>query len=433
MPAPRKIAGDILKQLLAGGNAGDEVHRLAPRPPDKDPLPPHVPHGNDHTATGLEKRRAFLKEQGLRIDNLSGLIPDPAPESLAGHVENFVGYAKVPVGVIGPLRVNGAHAHGDFFVPLATSEGALVASYNRGAYVISQSGGAAAMCLTESVSRSPCFAFRSLADAGLFLAWALPRFESFQKIVATTSGHARLLDLRTVMLGKELYLILDFTTGDASGQNMVTLAADALARRLVAESPVKPEHWYVEGNLSGDKKATMLSFLFARGKKVVAEAVIRRDLLKKVIHVTVDEMLAGWQVSVLGGIQSGAIGAQGHFANALAALFIACGQDAACVAEASVGLTRMDKTADGDLYVSISLPNLIVGTVGGGTTLPGAREGLAMLGCAGEGGARKFAEICAATALAGEISLTGAIIAGEFSQAHARYGRKRKAEKPHAG
>jgi hydroxymethylglutaryl-CoA reductase (NADPH) len=231
------------------------------------------------------------------------------------------------------------------------------------------------------------------------------------------------------MLGKELYLILDFTTGDASGQNMVTLAADALARHLVAEAPVKPQHWYVEGNLSGDKKATMLSFLFARGKKVVAEAVIRRDLLKKVIHITVEEMLAGWQVSVLGGIQSGAIGAQGHFANALAALFIACGQDAACVAEASVGLTRMDATPEGDLYVSISLPNLIVGTVGGGTSLPGAQECLAMLGCTGEGSARKFAEICAVTALAGEISLTGAIIAGEFTQAHARYGRKRNPEK----
>jgi hydroxymethylglutaryl-CoA reductase (NADPH) len=133
-----------------------------------------------------------------------------------------------------------------------------------------------------------------------------------------------------------------------------------------------------------------------------------------------------WQVSILGGIQSGSIGAQGHFANALAALFIACGQDAACVSEASVGLTRMEVNDEGDLYVSASLPGLIVGTVGGGTHLPTARECLEMLGCYGDGNGRKFAEICAATALAGEISIIGALAAGEFGKAHENYGRKAK-------
>lgn len=430
MPTTGKTARNVLNKLLDGHSAETVARRLDPRPPQQEPLPPRIPSGNDHSAEGLRKRREFFKRRDIRISRVSGLEPDPPPESLAGNIENFIGYAKVPLGIIGPLRINGSYANGDFYVPMATTEGALVASYNRGAYVISQSGGASALCLTESVSRSPCFVFNNLADAGRFLAWILPRLESLQTVVATTSRHARLLDMRTVMLGRELYLIFDYTTGEAAGQNMVTLATDAICRHLADTAPVKPVRWVVEGNMSGEKKATMLSFLFTRGKKVVAEAVVRRDLLKKVIHVSVEDMVAGWQISMLGGVQSGGIGAQGHFANALAALFIACGQDVACVAEASVGLCRMDVTESGDLYVSVSLPNLIVGTVGGGTGLPTANECLDMMGCTGNDSARKYAEICAATALAGEISVTGAIVAGEFTRAHARYGRKRVSRDP---
>lgn len=425
MPAPRRIASNIRAQLLAGESEDELSRRVEPRLPEEAPLPPRVPAGNTQTAAGLARRREFLARQGLALDAVAGRGAEPAPEALAGNIENFVGFARVPIGVIGPLRVNGLHAHGDYYVPLATSEGALVASYNRGAYVLSESGGVSAMCLTESVSRSPCFVFRRMAEAVRFLSWVLERFDSFQEVVAATSRHCRLVDMRTALTGREAYVIFDYTTGDAAGQNMVTLATDALCRHLADAAPVKPVRWFVEGNLSGDKKATMLSFLFARGKKVVAEAVIRERVLRRAVHVTPEEMVRGWTISVMGGMQSGSIGSQGHFANALAALFIACGQDAACVAEAAVGMTRMDTTAEGDLYVSVSLPNLIVGTVGGGTALPVAQECLAMLGCRGEGGARAFAEICAATALAGEISLTGAIVAGEFTQAHARYGRKR--------
>ena len=209
---------------------------------------------------------------------------------------------------------------------------------------------------------------------------------------------------------------------------MVTIATDAICRHLVERAPVRPAHWYVEGNLSGDKKATMIAFTHARGKKVVAEATIPRRLLKRFAHTTPEDMKRYWEISVLGGVQSGSIGAQGHYANALAALFIACGQDAACVAEASVGVTRMDVTGDGELYISVSMPNLIVGTVGGGTRLPTAQECLTMIDCLGEGKARKFAEICAATTLAGEVSIIAALAAGDFAQAHASYGRSRKAQ-----
>jgi len=349
MPAPWTTASSILNRLLAGGTAEERRRQLAPRPPEIEPLPPRIPAGNDHTAGGLDKRRAMLAERGIRTDQLAGRGPEIAPEAMAGNIENHVGFARVPVGVIGPLRINGAHARGDFYVPMATTEGALVASYNRGAYVLSQSGGVAAICLTEAVCRSPCFIFESMSEAGAFLAWTLPQFETLAALASATSRHCRLEDIRTSLIGKDLYLGFDYETGDAAGQNMVTLATEAVCRHLVEHAPVKPVRWYVEGNLSGDKKATMLSYLFARGKKAVAEAVIRRDVLERFIHATPADLFAAWHTSVLGGMQSGSIGSQAHYANALAALFIACGQDAACGWEAPVGLTRLVVTNGGEL------------------------------------------------------------------------------------
>jgi len=388
--------------------------RLAARLPAAVPLPDRLPLCNDHTAAGLEKRQRFLKQLGISTGCLAGEAGRPTPGSLVNNIENLVGFAQVPVGVIGPLRINGIEAHGDFFVPMATSEGALVASYHRGAYVISHAGGAAAMCLTETISRAPCFVFKSTFEACSFLEFAMEESPGFQERIARTSGHCRFMELRSALAGRNLFLAFDYQTGDAAGQNMVTMATEVLCRHLVEKAPIKPAEWYIEGNMSGDKKATMLSFLSARGKKVIAEVVIPAALLKKTIHVTPLQMVRYGHAAMLGGTQSGSIGVQGHYANALAAMFIACGQDAACVAE------------PGDLYASVTLPNVIVGTVGGGTHLPTARECLAMLGCVGDGTARKFAEICAATVLAGEISIMGALASGEFARAHAKYARQRK-------
>jgi hydroxymethylglutaryl-CoA reductase (NADPH) len=424
MPVPKSTAAAILERLLAGRPAGERLKALLPLSPEKEPLPPPVPDGSDHSEDGLERRRAFLREQGIKLEHLiSGRTSIP-PESLASNIENLVGFAGLPVGVIGPLRLNGSEAHGDFYVPLATTEGALVASYHRGALVMSQAGGVSVLCTTESVSRAPCFVFESMHDAALFLAWVVPKYDSLQETVAKTSRHCRLIDVRTVLFGKELFLVFEYTTGDASGQNMVTLATDAICRKLVEGAPVRPSRWYVEGNMSGDKKATMLSFVHARGKKVVAEVVIPRALAVDVLHAEPAEMVSYWKTSFLGGVQSGSIGVQGHVANALTAMFIACGQDVACVSEASVGVTHMDITPDGDLYSSLMLPNLIVGTVGGGTHLPVARECLEMMDCYGEGRARKFSEICCAVALGGEISISAAMAGGRFAHAHAKYGRK---------
>ena len=423
MPTTNRLSRQILSRILGERDPAAVADRLGPRPPQQEPLPPGVPARDRYTHDALVERQRFLMARGFTIDQLAGSGEEIEPEKLAGNIESLVGFARIPVGVIGPLRINGSEAFGDFYVPLATTEGALVASFQRGARLISESGGATTLCLTDAVSRGPGFVFASTREAGRFLAHVLDSAAAMDAAVATTSKHARLLDVTPSLVGKEVFLLFQFSTGDAAGQNMVTLATDAICRQLIESSPVKPATWYVEANLSGDKKATHLAFQMTRGKRVVSEVVVARALVEKVLHTTPEAVKSYWESALLGALQSGSIGMQGHVANGLTALFLACGQDVACVSEVAVGLTRFDVTNEGDLYLSLTLPTVIVGTVGGGTHLPTARECLAMLGCEGSGHARKLAEICGAVALAGELSIAGALAAGEFSAAHAKFGR----------
>ncbi len=341
-----------------------------------------------------------------------------------GNIEKFYGIAQVPVGLIGPLRVNGAYANDSYSVPLATTEGALVASYNRGARVISLSGGANVLCLSECMTRSPGFIFDDILESSRFVAWCSGHLNILKDIVRSTTRHGHLEDFQSIIDGKYVWLVFKFVTGDASGQNMVTIASDAVCRYIVSFSPFKPKKWYIDANVSGDKKATRFSFQSGRGKNMVAEVTIKSAIVKKFLHTTPEEIVEYSQMAMLGAIHSGSIGVNGHFANALAALFIACGQDAACVAESSTGTSKAQLTDKGDLYVSIALPNLVVGTVGGGTHLPTQRECLEMMGCYGKDYSHKFAEICTAVVLAGEISIAAAIAGGHFTQAHIKYGRK---------
>jgi hydroxymethylglutaryl-CoA reductase (NADPH) len=255
--------------------------------------------------------------------------------------------------------------------------------------------------------------------------WIQDNMEKFSDIVSKTSRFAKLKDLKTTVEGNSAILTFEYTTGDAAGQNMVTICTDQICQFILSNFSITPIYWYIESNYSGDKKATAVSFNNVRGKKVTAEIVIPREICQEILKCTPELIAHYWQSSTLAAIQSGSIGAQGHVANGLTALFLACGQDVACISESSIGLTRMQVNVEGDLYVALTLPSLIVGTVGGGTALSTQKECLAMLGCTGSGSARKFAEICCAIALAGEVSIASALSANQFTSAHKNLGRSK--------
>lgn len=369
-------------------------------------------------------RHQRLRDAGYSVEQMSGGGVEIEPARLAGSIEGFVGFARVPLGVAGPVRIDGVAASGEFFVPLATSEGTLVASFQHVFNAINRSGGARARCTCEQVGRAPCFEFANLCEAGEFAEWLPSMLPVLRETVISTSRFCRLLRVQAAIVGNTVYTVFDFSTGDAAGQNMVTLAAQAICRQILATMPVAPRSWLLESMLSGDKRASALPFRSARGRNASAEVLLPAKQVERYWRTDGPNMARAWQQAINGSAQCGTIGLQGNVANALAALFIACGQDAACIVEASTALTRIESTAAGDVYASVTLPNLIVGTVGGGTYLPTARECLALLGCAGTGKASKLAEICAVVALAGEIAIVGAMAGGTFAQAHAAGGRK---------
>lgn len=421
MPQSSHDTRQHLLRILDQTNFAEIQHRLTPK---HHALPTRVPGASLTTQESVERRWRNLRIPQVSADALWDEATARTSEIFSGHIENLIGTIKLPVGVAGPLRVNGIHAQGDYFIPLATTEAALVASYHRGAIVLSESGGCTSLLIAEGVSRAPGFAFANLIEAGQFVAWAVGEVEKFREIAKTTTRHGSLTDLRFSVEGNHVYLIFEYLTGDAAGQNMVTIATQAICDYIGVASPVKPEYSFVEANLSGDKKASAQSFQSVRGKKVSAEVLIPAAVLEKRLHTSAKRMTDYWRMSAMGGVLSGTIGVQGHYANGLAALYIACGQDAACVSESAVGVTRFEECDSGALYAAVTLPNLIVGTVGGGTSLPSQRACLEILGLHGEGKARALAEVTAALCLAGEISIIAALSAQEFTRAHHKLARK---------
>ncbi len=414
---------NYINGLLSESSETCLVSRLSKK---NTPLPPRVPGGTSVSTDAIRKRLLLAALSKMEEDMLIDPQTLDLKEKYQKNIENFIGTVKVPLGLIGPLRVNGVHAQGDYYIPLATSEAALVASYHRGTLLISEAGGCASVLLSEGVSRAPGFVFHNLADAGLFVKWCIDHLEDFKEAAHSTTSHGSLRNLKVNVDGNHVYLIFEYHTGDASGQNMVTFATEAVIRFILLYSPVKPVHHFIEANLSGDKKASTQSFHSVRGKKVTAEVQIPRHLIEKYLHTTPELMVKYWNISAVGGVLSGCIGTQGHYANGLAALYLASGQDVACVAESAIGVTRIELTKDDMLYASVTLPNIMVGTIGGGTKLPSQQACLKIMGLSGDQKARSFAEVCAALALAGELSIQGAICAHHFAKAHHRLARTKK-------
>ena len=365
-----------------------------------------------------------IEAAGVDLKYINGKEKIDHQASLKGNIENFIGYMQLPIGLAGPLIVNGDYAQGKYNIPLATSEGALVASYTRGMKACTLSGGVTSICINEAVQRTPYFKFENLRIAMDFVKWAKSNFDTFSDLVKETSNYCQLSTVKFLQEGNSVTITFEFTTGDAAGQNMVTIASERICRFILKEYRHQPTTWYIEANYAGDKKPTGNTLSNTRGKKVIAEVTIPKEIVASVLKSTPENMCKYFLTSTLSTIQAGAIGNPGHIANGLTAMYLACGQDAACVAESSVGVLRMELTENGDLYAALSLPALIVGTVGGGTALSTQAEGLRIMNCKGVNKAQKFAEICCATALAGELSIAAAIAEDHFTRAHKALGRK---------
>jgi hydroxymethylglutaryl-CoA reductase (NADPH) len=378
---------------------------------------------NDYTREAAERRRAFLEEHTeASLDHVSRYSFDPSV--LPGNVENFTGVAQVPIGVAGPLRVNGEHAQGDFYVPLATAEGTLVASYNRGMRLLQEAGGVTTTVLDDRMQRAPAFLFADARDARDFDAWLDEHFDEIKGVAESTTRSGRLIDIERYAASRILFTRFNYTTGDAAGQNLTGKATAAACEWIRAHHP-RLEHYFLESNFATDKKSSQVNILRTRGKRVVAEATIPHELIAELMHAEVDLLWRARLVSTLGGFMSGANNNGAHSANGITAMFIATGQDVANVAESSAALNYGELLPNGDLYFSVTIPSLIVATYGGGTGLPTQRECLELLGCYGKGKVLKLAEIVAATVLCGELSLGSAIVAEEWVQAHDLFGRNR--------
>jgi hydroxymethylglutaryl-CoA reductase (NADPH) len=377
----------------------------------------------DYTREMAAQRADFLREKsGATLQHVQSYSFDPG--LLPGNIENFTGVAQVPIGLAGPLRVKGEHAQGDFFVPMATTEGTLVASYNRGMRVIAESGGVTTTVVKRSMQRAPVFMFDTAREARDFGEWLAQNFAGVKAAAETTTKTGKLVEIEQYPLANMLYLRCNFTTGDAAGQNMTGKATWAACEWIRATHPSHPRY-LLSGSIDTDKKHSAVNTLRTRGRRVVAEAVLKKEVLERLMRVDTRMLFRYRQVSNAGALLAGTAYNGPHAANGIAAMFIACGQDVANVAESHAGITYAQLLDNGDYYWSVTLPSLIVASYGGGTGLPTQRECLEALGCYGSGKADKLAEIVAGVVLAGDISLGCAVLADEWVTSHERMGRNR--------
>ena len=378
---------------------------------------------NDYSEHMAQTRRDFVAEKtSAKLDNIGHYSVDPA--TTAGNIENFIGVAQVPLGLIGPLLVNGEHAQGEFYVPMATSEGTLIASYNRGARLLRESGGVKVTVVDDAMQRAPVFIFNDAREAREFGVWVEQNFEEIAAQAETTTSSGKLRNIEQYAAARMRYLRFNFTTGDAAGQNMVGKATFIACEWIMKTYP-GIQRYMLSGAMDTDKKHSQINTLHSRGKRVVAEVVIPNALLEKVMGVSAEVLFKARQISQVGSFMAGSSSTGAHAANGIAAVFIATGQDAANVAESSSSIIYADINDAGDYYLSVTLPSLIIATYGGGTGLPTQQECLNILDCNGTGKVYKLAEIIGATVLAGEVSLMSAVLAGDWVTSHDALGRNR--------
>jgi hydroxymethylglutaryl-CoA reductase (NADPH) len=385
-----------------------------------DLIPRFTEQGYDPAS--VSSRREWLQRKTSLHFNHIGAFSISSTE-MKGNIENPVGAAQIPLGIAGPLLVKGIHARGRFYVPMATTEGALVRSYERGMALLTRAEGVEARVHVDQNCVAPTFFFDDIVEAYDFVRNLPAYFAEIRCQAEATTTHGKLLRLEPQVEGRNAVVRFHYHTGDAHGMNMIVKATDQACGWIMANLGAKGYH--VFSGFESEKRASGALFTGGKGKKVTAGVLVPAEILKKYLRAAPAQFLSLWQHTVAGHIQAHAVGYNGHFANGLAAIFIACGQDVANLPNCSVGMTNFEVTRQGDLYASVTLPSLTVATVGGGTGSGTARECLEIVGCAGATLAPKFAEIVASTLLAGELSFGAAIINNEMVAAHDIYGRNR--------
>lgn len=376
----------------------------------------------ENTREAVDIRREFIEEKyKIQLDNLANYSLD-MEEAQKKNIENPIGTIQIPVGLAGPLKINGINTQGEFLVPLATSEGALVASVNRGCSAITEAGGANVRISDDKMTRGPVIKAESLIEALKIKEWIENNFKELKKAAEVTTRHGKLLKIDPiVVVGRYLYPRFVFKTGDSMGMNMVTIATENALNLLTHKTGAHVIA--LSGNLCVDKKPSSLNLIEGRGKTLVAEAVIPREIVENKLKTTTDAIVeVNTSKNLIGSAISGSMGFNAQYANMIGAIFLATGQDEAHIVEGSLGITTAENI-DGNLYFSVTLPDVPLATIGGGTRLETARECLEIMDVYGSGKVGKFAEIVAGTVLAGELSLVGALSAGHLARAHKELGR----------
>jgi hydroxymethylglutaryl-CoA reductase (NADPH) len=381
-------------------------------------------HADADTAAAA-RRHLVAAESDADVDALGTYGFDAA--DAAPNIENMLGAVQVPMGVAGPVAINGGALSGERYLPMATTEGALIASINRGCSVVTDAGGATARVTKSGMTRAPVFRVRDVAEAEALVSWVRDNEATLREAAESTTSHGELLGVTPYVVGNNVYLRFRYDTKDAMGMNMVTIATQEACDAIEAETDASLVA--LSGNLCSDKKPAAINAVEGRGRSVTADVEIPREIVEERLHTTPEAIAEiNTRKNLVGSAKAGGLGFNAHVANAVAAMFLATGQDEAQVVEGANAITTAETTPDGDLYVSVSLASLEVGTVGGGTKLPTQAAGLEILGIRGGGdpagsNGDALAEAIAVGALAGELSLLAALGSRHLSSAHADLGR----------
>jgi hydroxymethylglutaryl-CoA reductase (NADPH) len=387
---------------------------------------PTVPGRGLVTPVSTRMRQDYLASIDIHTNKLSQSQLELA--DIQNNIESYIGTAEVPLGIVGPLIFVDDSRSEQVYCAAGTLEGALVASMNRGAKALSQSGGFTAEVSWQRMTRVPMFLFNDRQEAEQFALFVPTLFGEAKAVAEKYSNHASLTEIKPIQADEVVHLRFIYTTGDASGQNMTTVctwhAILFIAERFTCLTGINPVDFVIEGNGASDKKVSQYNINSGRGVNVSAVCMLEEKVINEVLRTTSDKIERCFNPSRKLAATDGMVGYNINVANAIAAIYVATGQDLASIHESGVGTLQIHRTSTG-LMLRLNLPNLVIGTVGGGTHLPKQSQALEMMKCLGSGKVERFAKLIAGFALGLEISTYSAIVSGEFAKAHEKLGRNK--------